>query len=135
MLTPFGFISVFILTALLKVEITVSFSGLDCQFIQGHWREFSIRNCTVWPILFFWMFSLLLNESAFIFHLMYHYYPSFKWLVCTSFVFFSSALKVPFLSFPLDARNWLFLWTLLALHNQLSWSTASPTVWLELRLK
>ena len=31
--------------------------------------HFSIRNCTVWPILFFRMFSLLLKELTFIFYL------------------------------------------------------------------
>ena len=33
--TPFGFISVFRLTALLKLEIIV-FSGFHCKLIQGH---------------------------------------------------------------------------------------------------
>ena len=53
-----------------KLKLQYPFSGFDCQFIQGHWREFSIRNCTVWPILFFWMFSLLLKEPIFIFYLL-----------------------------------------------------------------
>ena len=35
---------------------------------SGSLNEFSIRNCTVWPMLFFWMFSLLLKEPTFIFY-------------------------------------------------------------------
>ena len=52
-----------------KLKLLYPFSGFVCQFIQGHWREFNIRNCTIWPILFFWMFILLLKEPTFIFYL------------------------------------------------------------------
>ena len=66
--TLFGFILVFLLTALLKLQYP--FSGFDCQFIQGHWKEFSIRHWTVWAIFFFWMFSLLLKEPTFIIYML-----------------------------------------------------------------
>ena len=55
-----------------KLKLQYPFSGFDYQFIQGHWKAFSIGNCTVWPILSFWMFSLLLKEPTFIFHLFFN---------------------------------------------------------------
>ena len=50
-----------------KLKWQYPFSGFDCQFIQGNWREFCIRNCTVWSILFFWLFFFLFwKEPTFI---------------------------------------------------------------------
>ena len=63
-----------------KLKLQYPFSGLDCQFIQGHCIEFSIRNCTVWSILFFWMFSPLLKEPTFIFCLLWACSSKEPWL-------------------------------------------------------